>query len=136
MVAIMVIKRQLILGLLILLLSGCDGFYGLNLRNELDTSVTTMMRDTKGSVSILDLPPCQDTIIGYSNKPKEDLGLEEVKISRQGVVLHYLNAEQLNRMLAQENRTKGYTAWSITPDGLHLVTRQDSPNCWQGKRRQ
>jgi len=129
----MVMKRHVIPILFVSVLSGCyDRFQGPSFRNELGTTITVTIKYADGSISSQDWPPCFEAFAGKTDKPGD--AIQEVRISKQGETLYQLDASQVGRLLEREDAYKGYSAWSIGPEGVQFVTSPDSQGCSKGKR--
>lgn len=129
----MVAKRYVVPFLLVLALSGCyDRFQGPSFRNEFGTSIAVAIKYADGTVSRHDWPPCHEAFVGKSDKPGD--AIQDVEVIKEGELLYRFDAERVRQLLEKEEAHKGYSAWSIGPDGVRFVTSPDSQGCKQGKR--
>lgn len=112
----------------LLILSGCDPFYGPKIRNSYGFDVEVTIVYSNGESLTANWPPCRTAFVG-----RRALELERVSIAKDGAVIREFTVEEIRDLVRKEEQINGYSAWSISEDGVSLTTGQSDERCIEGK---
>jgi hypothetical protein len=115
---------------LALLASSCDPGYEPVITNAFGTDVTVSVTYSDGQIVRTVWPACRSSFVG-----KENAGIVSVSIERDGMVLRRLSADDIHEIIAKERTVRGYSEWSVGPNGVSLITNNSAGPCAQETRR-
>ncbi len=123
-----------LLGVGMLMLSGCVISHGPDVANALDVNLEVIVRHADGDIRNIPFKPGfsmavgkgdWDVFLGKSNNPWKDgdpweaIPIEEVVIKEAGRVLHQFNTEEVRLLIEKQEREGGL--WCIERETVYLV---------------
>lgn len=119
-----VIRQLLLLFVPIIVLTGCDPFYGPTLSNGFGSEVDMTVVYSDGLVSRTTWPPCRTTLIGRKGQEVVRLSVE-----KDGNMLLNLSANEIQDMVKKELGAHDVARWSIGPRGIKLDVGKYGNDC-------
>lgn len=110
--------------MLLVLLAGCDPFYGPIVMNGYGYDVDVTLTYSNGESSTYRWPRCRASFVG-----RREAQLEKVTFATDGHVLREFNAEEIQSLIEQEKRVKFHHVWSVSEKGAVLLTSKDQGAC-------
>ena len=141
---VMVRVSGVLLGIVMLMLSGCVVSHGPPLASTLDVDLDITVRYINGKVGRSTLKPGPALHIGtadWENDPYTPIPIEELVIKEAGQLLHQFNAEDVRLLIEKQDSESGW--WCIDRERVNLVLtsygyRYHDPDarngCSKGKR--
>ena len=119
-----VIVRRLIFLTILLILTGCDTFYGPVITNGFGSEVRMTVVYSDGAVSRTTWPPCRAVFIGRKGER-----IVRISFERGGRVLRQFSADEILAMTKKEAEVRGNAQWSIGPSGARLDVGTEQSGC-------
>ncbi len=137
----MVRGSGVLLGIGILMLSGCFASHRPIVANALDVNLTVIKRYADGDIKNVTFKPGMAGHIGkgdWENDPWKVIPMEELVIKEAGQLLHQFNAEEVRLLIEKQDSESGW--WCIGREKVNLVLTYDyhdpdtRKGCSKGKR--
>lgn len=120
----MVTFRRLFLLSIVLILAGCDTFYGPVVTNGFGRKVYVTVVYSDGAVSHTTWPPCRTAFIGKKGKE-----VVRVSFESDGKVLQQFSADEIQVVVKKEANAHGYAQWNVGPSGARLDVGTNQSGC-------
>ena len=117
----MVKGSGVLLGIGMLMLSGCSIGYGPIVANALDVNLAMIARFADGEIENFTLKPGMVAHIGkgdLENDPWKVIPMEELVIKEAGQLLHQFNAEEMRLLIEKQDSESG--RWCIDRERVYL----------------
>jgi len=101
-----------VLTVLLLLLAGCDTFYGPRIRNDYGFNVDVTLEYSNGESKTYDWPVCRQSFVG-----KREAQLVKVIFAKDGKVLREFKSEEIQSLVEQDKRVRFAHLWSVSDKG-------------------
>lgn len=104
----------------VVILGGCDTFYGPKFRNGYSQNIAVFVTYENGQQHSALWPPCRTTYLG-----QENVEIKEIIVERSGELTHRLGKDEIKKLLERESREPGNSVWNLDSSGVRLVTGRD-----------
>ena len=130
---VMVRVSGVLLGIGMLMLSGCVVSHGPRVANALDVNLGVIKRYADGDIKNVTFKPGMAGHIGkgdWGNDPWKVIPMEELVIKEAGQLLHQFNAEEVRLLIEKQDSDGG--RWCIDREKVYLAL---SPNSYPDARK-
>jgi hypothetical protein len=108
----------------LLVLSGCDPFYGPILRNSYGFDVEVTVSYADGESMTTTWPSCRTSYIG-----KNKIGIEKVSVARGGITIREITSQEIRDFVTREENGGGNSAWSVGERGISKFSVSSDKTC-------
>ena len=126
----MTIARFVVL-IFAMFMAGCDPVYGPpSVQNKFSTNIEINIIFADGDTNKLVLPPCKAFALGgVGRRSKINIGVKQILISKDGEIIHTINADQATALIQKQKEHTGFSVWTIGSDGIKFITTPLAIGC-------